>query len=173
MNTNQAINEFYFDLYAPQQPASSEPKLVEYWINDDECILVEPNQVVKVEFPFSENYMLDGESFDSIEQANLLLLSALNKRTRDIGYDKTDFVITFADGEVYKGRLDLCKTDYNLWAHIAEHLTFYGGLCCPSHMDFDKYIDVISCYQDDLSDNVEYLFDYIPSEYWINRINTQ
>ena len=57
------------------------------------------------------------------------------------GYDKHDLVVTFADGETYKGRLD-CKAngeDCDPAKHINDAIAFMSGDLCPAHWDADKY----------------------------------
>lgn len=59
------------------------------------------------------------------------------------GYDKTDFKVTFDDGETYEGRYDLKQEDRKkkslLGTHIQENLVFYGGLHRPSHLTAEQY----------------------------------
>lgn len=66
------------------------------------------------------------------------------------GYDKTDFKVTFADGETYEGRYDLTQEDRKkkslLGTHIQENLLFHGGLHRPSHLtaeQYDRYLEGI------------------------------
>lgn len=58
------------------------------------------------------------------------------------GYDKTDFTVTWEDGEEYSGRYDLKRHDTtyaDLGAHIADYLRFLTGEHCPDHMTEEKY----------------------------------
>lgn len=63
------------------------------------------------------------------------------------GYDKTDFVITFADGQTYKGRYDLkhylCESP-DLSAQVVAYIRFNAGLLAedelPTHIkNLDHY----------------------------------
>jgi hypothetical protein len=56
------------------------------------------------------------------------------------GYDKTDFKIEYADGETYKGRIDLQRGENNdVDKHMRDFLTFMGGQRKPAHMSKEKY----------------------------------
>ncbi len=60
------------------------------------------------------------------------------------GYDKTDFVIVFADGETYSGRYDAVHPtrdsyDGSLAKHVREHCEFCAGLWKPSHLTDEQY----------------------------------
>lgn len=46
---------------------------------------------------------------------------------KEYGYDKVDFKVTFADGFVYEGRLDMTYTEYLLDVHILSGLRFLTG----------------------------------------------
>lgn len=57
------------------------------------------------------------------------------------GYDKHDMTVTFADGEIYKGRLD-CKadgSDTDPAEHVRDALAFMAGNRCPAHWSPEKY----------------------------------
>ena len=52
-----------------------------------------------------------------------------------------DLLVTFADGETYKGRLD-CKadgSDTDPAQHIRDAVAFMAGNRCPAHWDAEKY----------------------------------
>ena len=60
------------------------------------------------------------------------------------GYLKTDFRVTWADGETYEGRYDLHENglgddNQTLAQHIISFLSFYAGLRCPVHMKQEEY----------------------------------
>lgn len=143
------------------------------------------NKTTKIVIGFSENPYISGCSeakrtftgdtcwFD----ASVFLRSAVNLspgelrpdkhwRTRPgqkpvipsrMGYDKTDFTVTWEDGETYEGRLDLKPTscgeresDTDIAQHIRRHCIFYGGLAMtPEHrnawhwMTEDKYAAIV------------------------------
>ena len=66
------------------------------------------------------------------------------------GYDKTDFTVTYADGESYTGTYYLKNHDTHhtgqLARHIREFMTFYAGLRCPSHMTRKAYQELMDQY---------------------------
>jgi hypothetical protein len=58
------------------------------------------------------------------------------------GYHKTDFTVSWEDGEEYSGSYDLRRqdTEYaDLGAHIADFLRFHTGEHCPDHMTDEQY----------------------------------
>jgi predicted Zn-ribbon and HTH transcriptional regulator len=60
------------------------------------------------------------------------------------GYDKTDFRVTFADGETYSGRLDIkhptCEdNDNDLASHILLYQEFCAGLFRPGWMSDEQW----------------------------------
>ena len=64
------------------------------------------------------------------------------------GYDKVDFVVTYADGDVYQGRYDLIRDDDRygnlISGHMADLLAFYSGTRYPSHMTRERYQEFLS-----------------------------
>ena len=80
-------------------------------------------------------------TFLTWKNAAAALLAASHTYPASGGYDKHDLVVTFADGETYKGRLD-CKAngeDCDPAQHIRDALAFMSGNLCPAHWDADKY----------------------------------
>lgn len=58
------------------------------------------------------------------------------------GYDKTDFTVTWADGQTYQGRYDLKRHSVepvDLGGHMREFLTFYAGRKRPDHLTEKQY----------------------------------
>lgn len=56
------------------------------------------------------------------------------------GYDKCDFKVTFADGEMYEGRYDLKRGDgASIGGHIQEFCRFNAGLARPTHLTQQQY----------------------------------
>lgn len=80
----------------------------------------------------------------SWDEANKILL-ALSQTAPGYdtgGYDKTDFLITFEDGEQYKGRYDLkhyAVEDPDLYKHVSDHLLIHAGDLKPKHISLDQY----------------------------------
>jgi len=61
------------------------------------------------------------------------------------GYDKCDFVVTFADGETYSGRYDMTADlkEGFIEDGIARHLAFYSGRWCPAHLTPERYQAIV------------------------------
>lgn len=61
------------------------------------------------------------------------------------GCEKIDFVLTFADGQEYRGTFenysDLARYPgpYTLEAHVGDYLSFYAGRRCPAHWTLEEY----------------------------------
>lgn len=117
-------------------------------------------KVTKVEFPFSENgwfqqvYRKRKAEFKSVEEATNVL-TKMGHTAPTSGYDKTDFRITWEDGEVYKGRYDLHRIGMrqenpngciDLADHVQSFVLFLSGTRRPSHMDDDQYEKCLNLY---------------------------
>ncbi len=82
------------------------------------------------------------------------------------GYDKTDFKIEFADGQVYEGRIDLqCDVYETIEEHVLQFCRFYSGRMTaaelPSHLTMDRYKMVVGRYSDsDRASAAEWLDKY-------------
>lgn len=70
------------------------------------------------------------------------------------GYDKTNFVVTYSDGQTYSGRFDLRYSDREkldlLGEHMLAFLGFYAGENCPNHMTPEAYRNYPSTVSDDI-----------------------
>jgi hypothetical protein len=80
-------------------------------------------------------------TFKTWKNAHAALLAAVKTYPAGGGYDKHDLLVTFADGETYKGRLD-CKadgSDTDPAQHIRDAVAFMAGNRCPAHWDAEKY----------------------------------
>jgi hypothetical protein len=78
----------------------------------------------------------------SLDEATSMLRRWSFSAPKNGGYDKCDFWITFADGEVYAGRFDMTydlEGEGSLQEHVQSHLMFIAGLHRPLHMDAEKY----------------------------------
>lgn len=67
---------------------------------------------------------------------------------QDGSYWKTDFSITWADGETYEGRYDAAHPhsrshEGSLAQHCLDFLTFRAGLRCPNHLTQAQYDDIM------------------------------
>ena len=80
-----------------------------------------------IEFPFTERPDVRGhvvfEGDDCWAQAQRWL--TMSPRP-ELGYYKTDFTITYADGTTYSGRYDIGADSHTLAQHIRDHLDFHG-----------------------------------------------
>jgi hypothetical protein len=62
------------------------------------------------------------------------------------GYDKTDFRITWEDGETYLGRYDLTRADEtgaSLGRHVRDFCLFYSGRWRPEHLREAQYRAIV------------------------------
>lgn len=61
------------------------------------------------------------------------------------GYDKVDFEVEWANGQVYEGVYELQREDTlkaNLLGSYMQHfLAFHAGIFCPQHLSREKYVE--------------------------------
>lgn len=85
--------------------------------------------------------------FKTFEEASNTLGFMARTAPKSGGYDKTDFIVVWNDGETYEGRVDLKRQHilgYDLRAHIRANLTFHAGLSNPSHLSpgvYESYLN--------------------------------
>lgn len=103
-----------------------------------------------IEITFSESgNFTSPEEFRTFEEANIFLRElARTAPGPGGGYHKTDFTITFEDGETYKGRIDLTNFESpDIGAHVRKFVEFYsGGLGIdqlPSHVSPTAYRAIV------------------------------
>lgn len=94
--------------------------------------------MARIEFGFSENPLLAHRVFTSWAAADAYVRPIAEEKGNR-GYDKTDFSVTFADGYVYQGRLDVNCQAWSVARHIRENCAFYAGLWHPDHMSDAQY----------------------------------
>lgn len=116
------------------------------------------NAATKIRIEFSESREHQNRAYDetnpkvfegddcwTLAQAYLNVLAHYGPKS---GYDKTDVVVTFADGHEYGCRLDIQhpdgrNPDHRLAEHIRRFCRFYGGLVAdkdlPSHLTPERY----------------------------------
>ena len=116
------------------------------------------NAATKIRIEFSESHIHQDRGFDEknpkvfegddcwiLAQAYLNDLAHHGPKS---GYDKTDVIVTFADGHEYGCRLDIQhpdgrNPDHRLAEHIRRFCRFYGGLAAdtelPSHLTPERY----------------------------------
>lgn len=79
----------------------------------------------------------------SLEAADEQIRHWAQTAPKEGSYHKTDFKVTWEDGETYAGRYDLQFGDYKksnlLGSHIQQHLAFLAGLVCPERMTREQY----------------------------------
>lgn len=76
------------------------------------------------------------------DEANAHLLRMSATAPKDGTYDKTDFTVTYEDGETHEGRYDLKPHSVevpDLAKHVRDFLQFYAGLRKPAHMTQERY----------------------------------
>ncbi len=81
-------------------------------------------------------------SFGIWSCADHILVKWSNTAPKEGGYDKCDFIVTWEDGETYKGRYDLKhhSIEYpDLAKHVYGFLIFHAGLKKPGHMSNEEY----------------------------------
>lgn len=58
---------------------------------------------------------------------------------KQLGYFKTDFVLTFEDGQTYSGRYDIGSDSPDLSSHIRDFALTYSGQRKPSHFTDEQW----------------------------------
>ena len=104
--------------------------------------------IVKLKVTFSENSIFKNREYDSIKE----LAHHFNAHKPKDCCDKTDVVITFANGFEYKRSWDVSHKDtYNtILNDFLKSVKFYAGLRKPRHMTEDEYqqhLKVVSEYE--------------------------
>lgn len=102
-------------------------------------ILVRKIEITRAEGPTGS---LERATVRTFEDADQKLLEASLTAPETGGYDKTDFAITFDDGNTYQGTYDLkhFRVDYpNLRKHVVGHLEMIAGYTVPSWMSSSQY----------------------------------
>jgi len=85
------------------------------------------------------------------------------------GYHKTDFKITFEDGETYGGRVDLNSEKLqNLGRHVLEFAECYSGRKRPAHVSEEDYRKLMAMYDD----NTRNSFGRVLDEYDLDGFNS-
>lgn len=109
--------------------------------------LPQPIQMKQIKIVWHEGTGdFDGFTTNSWSEFNETLEQIAAQHGSDYGYSKTKFELTWQDGEVYEGRLDVnTKSDKNVGQHILEHLNFYSGQCedLPKHFTPETYQEYI------------------------------
>ena len=119
-------------------------------------------QATKIEFGFSESpahhRLTVFEGPNVWERASRYARHLAQYSPESIGCYKTDFKVTFADGNEYQGRLDIKSTgpgtyggnDTDVAAHVRQFCTFYGNRhkpeTLPSHITPEQYQSILGRY---------------------------
>lgn len=82
-------------------------------------------RVSKIEVLWSELNGLDAVVWTSFAEANAALAEHAARRGERGGYSKTDFRVTWQNGETYEGRLDLCADHIGNTGIITDHVRSY------------------------------------------------
>jgi len=111
-----------------------------------------PVKLVKIEFIQVESpvpgVVLEGADPDTLWLRANEYIHHCRQRVRS-GYDKTDFVVTWEDGETYKGRFDMESLDKDggddtLRGHVFSCAAFQSGYGRPAHMTEADYQGVLT-----------------------------
>lgn len=123
-----------------------------------------PNKIKmqKIVILWSEGLVDEDVEFTSWKEFNTLLREIAQEHDKDGytgAYAKTKFHLTWTDGEVYEGRLDVnTKEDTNVGQHILDHLRFYAGQWKPAHLTEKAYQ---ACIKDEnQQDFIDYMNKY-------------
>lgn len=105
----------------------------------------------------SESSYAGDHTFDTWLDAGAHIRSIAFYAPRTGGYDKTKFTVLFEDDSTYNGRLDIQHytlpypdNDNDLARHIFDHVRFYAGQYCPSHMDQEHYKGILNAASPDI-----------------------
>jgi hypothetical protein len=85
--------------------------------------------------------------FKTFEEAKHALGFMARNAPKSGGYDKTDFIVVWHDGETYEGRVDLKREHvlgYDLREHIRDFLSFHAGIRKPPHMSQERYDEYLA-----------------------------
>ena len=128
---------------------------------------------VEIVFPFSESGHVPETTFkgkDCWKDAQAALSTASLFAPRDGCYHKTDFTITWSDGDTYNGRLDLKHPNADnlrndLAAHVRDHLVWNAGLAfkqqtTPTHLTEAQYKAYLKEYVKDGQTYLDYLREH-------------
>jgi hypothetical protein len=85
-----------------------------------------------------------GEMFTTWDDANAFIRRIEREHDDNGGYFKTAFVVYFADGHTYEGRIDVNSKDNDLVKHIRQYVEFHAGVWKPAHMTQEEYDAVIN-----------------------------
>ena len=111
------------------------------YISDEWAFRIDPSkiEITRAEGRIDECYTITVRTF-----AEAAAILGVWSQTAPEGgaYDKCDFVVTWKDGETYKGRYDLKNepgATHCIKEHISKHVRFYAGLWCPEHLTPERY----------------------------------
>lgn len=113
-------------------------------------------------------YGTQGDSLSLWVTAQLILgeMGQTAPTAEEGGYDKTDFTITWEDGETYKGRFDLIRGGINdggdtLWEQVAHFLGSLAGTRRPSWMSDEQWDKAQRlCREDQRNEALKFLEEY-------------
>jgi len=114
-------------------------------------------EAVKIEIERGEGltvecgkYTLEGSKNNSGNvwaMADSLIHGMAQSTHKDAGYDKCDFVVTFADGDTYSGRFDMTHDHTTGAGLLAEHINGWLLFCTgdhkPDHLTTKQYTEYI------------------------------
>ncbi len=130
-------------------------------------------KVIKIELTFSEspNFTCP-KVFNDLEIANGFIWREHFRATQDkasgklLGYFKTDFTLTFEDGETYSGRFDIGSDARDLSSHVIGFCEVYGGIKKPAHMTPERWEQFKKQYEKHAPDYRDFLNKYDLGTVW-------
>lgn len=82
----------------------------------------------------------------TFKEANAQMAVWVPRGTR--GYCKCWFTITYADGEIYQGKMDLTRgCTPSLGMHVLTFQQAVAGLCKPVHMTAESYASLVATFE--------------------------
>jgi len=105
-------------------------------------------KLIQITFGWSESPAFDRAVVcKTWAEAKKALLNLSEYAPKNGSYDKTDFRIDWADGQVYTGRYDLVHHSVempDLRGHVESHLKFVVGEKKPDHMSDEQYANLLT-----------------------------
>ena len=107
-----------------------------------EHIKIKPTRIqfLQVESPIP-GIVIEGEG-NLWERADSYIHLCRTVAPNDGSYHKTDFIVTFADGVTWRGRIDIqgieCPFE-SLRGYVCDYLAYHAGHWCPRHTTMDNY----------------------------------
>ena len=129
-------------------------KAVSIWLN-------------RAEGPTDECGQVEFSDVNVWQRADMMLRAWSETAPQDGRYHKTDFKVTYADGETYTGRLDMKHWSVqvpSVAGHMRSFVTFHAGRVpeaeLPAHMKEGRYAQFLARIKDDVESFANFLDQY-------------